>query len=167
MNVLQAADRILAKAMKFFVTALCVGIALILFVRVIVRFTPLSIPLSWSDEVVEWMMAWMIFTSATLIFRDGGHFRVELLQDRFRGKAWVDALNAVISMMGIVFFAALLYYSISLVVKASQFSPILKVSMRMAYASIPVNCALILLYLLRDTLRDLKKLAGRRRTASP
>ena len=79
MKILEKIDGIVAGVLKVFVTALCVGIAIILFVRVIIRFTPLMIPLSWTDEVVEWMMAWMIFTTATLIMRSGEHFRVDLL----------------------------------------------------------------------------------------
>ncbi len=160
MQALQKVDAILAKVLRWFVIALCVGIALILFLRVLIRFTPLLIPLSWTDEVVEWMMAWMIFTTATLITRDGGHFRVDLLQAKYAGKKRVDALNLFISVLGIVFFAALLVYSIRLVAGAT-FSPILKVSMGVPYASIPVNCALMLVYLLRDFVRDFSRLIGK------
>ncbi len=162
MQALQKADAILAKVLRWFVIALCVGIALILFLRVLIRFTPLLIPMSWTDEVVEWMMAWMIFTAATLIMRDGGHFRVDLLQTKFAGKRWVAALDIFISLLGIVFIAALLVYSIRLVAGAT-FSPILKVSMGWPYASIPVNCALMLIYLLRDLIRDAVRLFGKAR----
>lgn len=166
MKALKRVDEVLAIVLKWFVSSMCIGIALILFARVLIRFTPLHISLSWTDEVVEWMMAWMTFTSATLIFRYSDHFRVDLLQVKFQGKVWVDVLSVVISLMGITFFTALLYYSTSLVITATQFSPILKVSTRLPYASIPVNCVLILLYLLRDIVADLKKLIKRRRPSS-
>ena len=165
MKTLKRTDQLLAKVLKGFVTILCIGIALILFVRVVIRFTPLHISLSWTDEIVEWMMAWMIFTSATLIFRSGDHFRVDLLQTKFCGKAWVNVLNMIISLMGIAFFAALLYYSIMLVISATSFSPILKVSTRLPYASIPVNCVLILLYLIRDFSLGVNTLIKRRHQA--
>ncbi len=165
MKTLKRTDQLLARVLKSFVTMLCIGIALILFVRVVIRFTPLHISLSWTDEIVEWMMAWMIFTSATLIFRTGDHFRVDLLQTKFCGKAWVNVLNMIISLMGIAFFAALLNYSIMLVISATSFSPILKVSTRLPYASIPVNCALILLYLIRDFSLGVNALIKRRRQA--
>ena len=158
MKALKVIDKLLAKVLKWFVTALCIGIAIVLLIRVIIRFTPIQISLSWSDEVVEWMMAWMIFTASTLIFRSGDHFRVDLMQTKFKGKAWVKVLNMMISLMGIAFFAALMYYSILLVISASWFSPILKVSTRLPYMSIPVNCALILLYLIRDIVTELASL---------
>ncbi len=155
MMLLKKADAVLAKILQVLVITLCVGIALILFVRVLIRFTPLHISLSWTDEVVEWMMAWMIFTGATLIFRTGDHFRVDLLQTKFRGKIFMGVLNVLISLLGILFFSALLYYSVELVIGADWFSPILKVSTRLPYLSIPVNCAFILLYLVRDIVAEI------------
>jgi TRAP-type C4-dicarboxylate transport system permease small subunit len=150
LKVLKKTDEILARILRGFVTGLFVGLGLVLFLRVLIRFTPLHISLSWTDEVVEWMMAWMIFTAATLIMRSGDHFRVDLLQTKYEGRAWVNVLNVFISLLGLLFFASLLYYSIRLTAGATWFSPILKVSTRVPYLSIPVNCVLILFYLLRD-----------------
>ena len=73
----------------------------------------------------------------------------------------VNLLNLLISLMGIAFFAALLYYSVKLVIGADWFSPILKVSTRVPYLSIPVNCALILLYLIRDAAMGLASMLKR------
>lgn len=158
MAFIKKADEVLASVLKLFVIGLCIGIALILFVRVIIRFTPLLIPLSWTDEVVEWMMAWMIFTAASLIMRDHGHFRVDLLEIKLAGTKAVYVLNLFVTVLGLLFFAALLYYSVDLVAQATQFSPILKVSNRLPYSSIPVNCVLILCYLLRDFCGDIRGL---------
>lgn len=158
MEFLKKLDAAVAAVLKTFVTALCIGIALILFIRVIIRFTPLTIALSWTDEVVEWMMAWMIFTASTLIMRDGAHFRVDLLETKIRGTAAEHILGIAISLLGIIFFAALLHYSIDLVAQATQFSPILKVSNRLPYSSIPVNCVLMIIYLVRDLVTQIAKL---------
>lgn len=159
MELIKKIDAVAAKVLKWFVIAMCIGIAFILLIRVISRFTPFTIPMSWSDEVVECMMAWMIFTTSTLITRDGGHFRVDLLQAKYQGKRWIHVLNALISLISVIFMAVLLYYSINLVQQAKQFTPILKISVRYLYASIPVNCALMLLYFLRDFFRDVKSVA--------
>lgn len=155
---LKKADEILTKILQWFVTGMFVGLGLVLFLRVLIRFTPLHISLSWTDEVVEWMMAWMIFTTATLIMRSGDHFRVDLLQTKYGGRTWVKILNLFITLLGLMFFASLLYYSIRLTVGAIWFSPILKVSIRVPYLSIPVNCVLILFYLLRDLVAGINAL---------
>ena len=161
MKLLAQLDRWLARVLKVFVVALCSAIALILLVRVIVRFTPITLQLSWTDEVVEWMMAWMIFSTATLIMRNGDHFRVDLLQVKLEGKTAGHILNLAISLLGFLFFLSLLYYSIRLVISAAQISPILKVSTRLPYLSIPVNCFLILLYQIRDFVVEARKLKNR------
>lgn len=79
-------DKVIAPILQFIVMFCCIGIAIILFIRVIIRFTPLTIELSWTDEVVEWMMAWMIFTASTLIFRDHSHFQVDLLVKKLEAR---------------------------------------------------------------------------------
>lgn len=164
MKWLHALDEGLMRVLRWFVTTLCVGIALILLVRVVVRFTPLTLPLSWTDEVVEWMMAWMIFTAATVILRNGDHFRIDLLQTRLGDRPATHIVNLGITALSFLFFLSLLYYSILLVIGATQFSPILKVSTRVPYLSIPVNCALMLCYLVRDFAREALALkAGRAR----
>ena len=63
--MLHKLDTIVASVLKFIVMGCCIAIALILFARVIMRFTPMTFELSWTDEVVEWMMAWMIFCAST------------------------------------------------------------------------------------------------------
>ncbi len=166
MKVLKTCDKILSNFMKALVVILCSAIAIVLFLRVIIRFTPVHFQISWTDEIVEMMMAWLIFTASAEIMRDGGHFRVELLQERYAGKKWVDFLNLFISILSIVFIASLLYYSIQLVQKAVQFTPILKISTRWLYLSIPVNCVIMLIYLIRDAVNNVLKIAGKK-TAEP
>lgn len=163
MEWLKKADDLFAKILKMLVTLMCCGIAIILFVRVIIRFTPLLIPLSWTDEVVEFLMAWMIFTASTLIMRDGQHFKVDILQTKFKGKAWMDVVNILISVLSAVFIASLFYYSFILVQKAVQFTPILKVPTKWLYLSIPVNCALMFCYCVRDIVREIGGFVADRR----
>lgn len=160
MSFLKKLDEFVAAVLKFIATACCIGIAAILFARVVIRFTPLNLNLSWTDEVVAWLMAWMIFIGAALITRDRGHFCVDLLPSKLSGTKWGHLLNIIITLLSIIFFAAFFKYSLDLTRKAITFSlsPILKISDRVPYSSMPVSCALILIYLLRDFITDLKKL---------
>lgn len=157
MKLLKTADELLARILKVLVVLMCSGIAIILFIRVIIRFTPLLVPLSWTDEIVELLMAWMIFTASTLITRDGQHFKVDILQTKFEGKVWMDIVNVLISVLGAVFIVSLFHYSFILVQKAAQFTPILKISTKWLYLCIPVNSALMLCYFIRDIVLGVKK----------
>ena len=155
MKALKKIDTCLATFLKGAVIFMCSAIAIILFLRVLIRFTPLTISLSWTDEIVEMLMAWMIFTASTLIMRDKAHFRVDILQSRFNGKAWMDFVNILITIVSLLFIGSLLYYGADLVNKSVQFTPILKIPVKYLYASIPVNCFLMLLYLVRDLVEDI------------
>ena len=153
-------DEIVASILKAIVMGCCIGIAIILFIRVIIRFTPMNIELSWTDEVVEWMMAWMVFCAATLLFRDKAHFRVDMLPNKLEGKTAGIILDILITLCSMAFIGALFYYGIQMAMKTDQFSPMLKVPTKFPYSSIPVNGALILCYLLRDLVGDVKKFVG-------
>ncbi|MBR1672073.1 MAG: TRAP transporter small permease [Fretibacterium sp.] len=160
MTFLKKLDRAVALILKAAATSCCVGIAVILFVRVIIRFTPLNLNLSWTDEVVAWLMAWMIFLGAALIARERGHFCVDLLPLKLEGTRTGALLDILITLLGVVFFATFLKYSLDLTRGAVTFSlsPILKVSDRVPYASMPVSCALILIYLARDLFAEIRRL---------
>jgi TRAP-type C4-dicarboxylate transport system permease small subunit len=140
------------------VVLFCVSIALILFARVIVRFLSIQVSLAMTDEIVEWLMAWMIFTAATVIMRDGGHFRVDLLDAYLKGRVRHLA-DCLISLLGLCFVAMLFYYSYKLTVGTTQFSPIMKLPTNIFYACMPINCALMAVYLLRDTIKSVLALA--------
>lgn len=157
MKYLKKADALFAGFLKIFTVSCCIGIALILISRVIIRFTPLMVNLSWTDEIVAWLMAWMIFIAAALIMRERSHFCVDLLTAKLKGTAAGCILNMGITLLGIAFFAAFLYYSLKLTISATTFSlsPILKMSDRIPYASMPTSCIIILIYLVRDLATEL------------
>jgi TRAP-type C4-dicarboxylate transport system permease small subunit len=100
----------------------------------------------------------MIFIGAALIARDRGHFCVDLLPVRLSGTSTGRLLNIIITLLGMIFFAVFFKYSLDLTRNAITFSlsPILKVSDRVPYASMPVSCALILIYLLRDLFTEIR-----------
>lgn len=161
--MLKRLDELTALIMKVIAASCCIGIALILFARVIIRFTPLNINLSWTDEVTAWLMAWMIFTGAALISREHGHFCVDLLPSKLKGTLWGDMLDIFITALSIIFFSVFLKYSLDLTIRAVTFSlsPILKISDRVPYSSMPVSCVLILIYLTRDLIHEIQNLFRR------
>jgi len=153
--VLKRADHILAAVLKTIAVGLCLTIAFILLGRVLLRLPFFTSSMAWSEEIVELTMAWMILTTATLLFRSGEHFRVELLEKKLCGRPIMKYVNLFITLVSLLFIGMLLYYGIKFMLPQTQFSPILKINHRFFYASIPVNAALTLLYLIRDLVRDI------------
>ncbi len=162
MQFLKKLDEILGAVLKVVVVA-CLGtIAFILLFRVVIRFTPINISLSWTDEVVEWCMAYMIFLTSALIMREGSHFRVDLLQQKFRDTTFIRVLNLCVTIFNAVFFAVFFYYAWDLFTKAKAPTIILRAPRQVPYASIVTGGFLLVVYSIRDIVVAIRDLCGRR-----
>ena len=155
LTILKKADAILAMILKTIAVALCIAIAFILLGRVIIRYTFVSASMAWSEEIIEMTMAWMTLTMATLLFRSGEHFRVDIVEKWLGCRPIRKVVTLFITLTSLLFVGMLLYYGIKFMLPQPQFTPILKINQRYEYASIPVNAALMLLYLLRDLVRNI------------
>lgn len=152
--VLKKIDTVVARVLKILAVGLSLVIAFVLLGRVILRLPFFTSSMAWSEEIVELTMAWMILTMATLLFRDGEHFRVELVEKKWGGKAVMKYINLFITLVNLIFIGMLLFYGVKFMLPQAQFSPILKINHRFYYASVPVNAFLMLLYLIRDLVRN-------------
>ena len=158
MQFLKKLDEIVAAVLKVVVVG-CLGtIAFILLFRVIIRFTPINISLSWTDEVVEWCMAYMIFLTSALIMREGSHFRVDLLQQKFGNTTFIRVLNFCVTIFNAVFFAVFFYYAWDLFTKAKAPTIILRAPRQVPYASILTGGLLLFIYSIRDIVIAIKEL---------
>jgi TRAP-type C4-dicarboxylate transport system permease small subunit len=163
MHFLKKLDEIVAAVLKVVVVS-CLGIiAFILLFRVIIRFTPINISLSWTDEVVEWCMAYMIFLTSALIMREGSHFRVDILQQKFRDTLFIHVLNFCVSLFNAIFFAVFFYYAWDLFGKAKAPTIILRAPRQVPYASIVAGGLLLFIYSVRDIVVAIRELRGRKR----
>ena len=161
MGFLKKLDEIIAAVLKVVVVG-CLGvIASILLFRVIIRFTPINISLSWTDEVVEWCMAYMIFLTSALIMREGSHFRVDLLQQKFKDTTFIRVLNVCVAIFNAVFFAVFFYYAWDLFTKAKAPTIILRAPRQVPYASIVTGGLLLFIYAIRDIVAAVRELFRR------
>ena len=156
--VLKKADQAIALILKYLAIVLCLLIAFILLGRVILRLPFFTASMSWSEEIIELTMAWMILTMGTILFRNREHFHVELLERALGDRLPMKIVRLFITLISLVFFAMLLFYGIKFMLPQTQFSPILKINHRFYYASVPVNALLIVFYLIRDLVRDIAAL---------
>lgn len=158
MELLKKLDALVAQILKALVVFCCGLIAVILMARVVMRFSPLTFPMTWSDEIVEWSMAYMVFIASALIMRDGEHFKVDLLQERFKGTLPIRVLNVLIALFDLAFFAVFMYYAVNLFQRATQTTPVLKMPIQVAYTSILIGIFMICVYCVRDVVVAVKSL---------
>lgn len=154
-------DRGLGRVMRWLSIVCLVLLLLVLAAVVFIRFVPVA-RLSWSDEVVEWAFAWMVFIGAAALWREGAHFRVEALQNRFQGRATGQVLGLIVELVSLVFLAAFAYYGWELTVKANDRSPILEWPRPLWYVCIPLAGVIMVGYSIRRIIRLAAGLLGGR-----
>jgi TRAP-type C4-dicarboxylate transport system permease small subunit len=167
-HFLIALDRFLGQAMKWFSITCLVILAVVLTGVVFVRFVPVA-RLSWSDEVVEWAFAWMVFFGAASIWRQDAHFRVDALIERVETKKPGRVLKLFIALSCTVFFVLFTYYGSLLTWNANDRSPILEWPRPLWYSCMPLSGAIMTVYALRNVMRSLSELIepDRARRAAP
>lgn len=139
----------------FSFTAMLVMLALI-FVQVVTRYC-FGYTAEWSEELARFLFVWVVFLGSALVMGESGHLAVEFVPLHYKGKPFGKVLEILINVASYAFILLLLVQGAKMTkVMTFQTSPGLEISMSYVYAVIPVSCALMLLYVIRDTMRIIK-----------
>lgn len=132
----------------------------IIFAQVVTRYLFGYTP-EWSEELARFLFVWVVFLGSALIMGESGHLAVQFLPDKFKGTAFGTLLDIVINAAGYVFIVLLLTQGWKMTsIMTFQRSPGMDLPMSYVYAVIPASCVLMLLYLLKDTVRIFKRVTG-------
>jgi TRAP-type C4-dicarboxylate transport system permease small subunit len=149
-------DEKLGILLKRITLANFIALLLLLSAVVMVRFVPVT-SLGWSDEIIEWAFAWMVFMGAAALWRDNEHFRVDWLPNKLKGRRAGTWVGIVVELLSIFFIGAMTYYGFRLMASAHDRSPILELSKHYWYLCIPLAGAIMIVYSGRNLIRLLKK----------
>ena len=134
---------------------------MIIFAQVVTRYTVGYTP-EWSEELARFLFVWVVFLGSALIMGESGHLAVQFLPNKFKGTAFGTILDIVINVSGYIFIILLLTQGWKMTsIMTFQRAPGLDIPMSWVYAIIPVSCVLMLLYLLKETIRIVKTISGR------
>lgn len=142
-------DHYLISTLRSLTLACFVALLILLAGIVFVRFVPIT-SLGWSDEIVEWAFAWMVFVGAAVLWRDNEHFRVVWLLNRLKGTASGKMLTLAVEALSIIFLAVMTYYGMKLTVAAHDRSPILELPRHIWYFCIPLAGMIMIAYSIRN-----------------
>ena len=127
---------------------LCADVFLGVFSRYVMRST-----FTWYDEIARLLFVWIVFLGAAVGVRRSGHFRLQLVIDRFpAGRRRAADISGVLAIM---LFGGVLIEQGWKLVELGQFqqTPVMGLSKAYVYASMPAGGALIILYSLRHLRR--------------
>lgn len=111
----------------------------------------------WSEELARFLFVWVVFLGSALIMGESGHLAVEFLPNKLKGTTAGKVLALFINLVSYVFVTLLMFQGAKMTrTMTFQLSPGMELPMSCVYAVIPVSCVLMLLYLVRDTLKVVK-----------
>jgi len=138
-------------------SSLCLAALLIVISAVVfVRFVPFT-SMGWTDEVVEFAFAWMVFLCSAGLWRQRTHFRVELVQEWLGSSKAGRTLEIMLNLLSLVFLLVLTYQGGILALKATDRSPIFEYPKTLWYLCIPIAGVIMIGYTVRDLLGSCKR----------
>ncbi|MEO8410684.1 MAG: TRAP transporter small permease, partial [Propionivibrio sp.] len=129
-------------------------------INVFIRFFPLF-SLEWFDEVIEMLVAWMVFLGAAALWRENEHFTITFLPELLKGKKAGVIIDIVANLVSLIFIGAFTYYSLNLTLRVSDWTPIINMPKSLLYACMPVSGVVMIIYSLRNIVAGSGKLIDR------
>lgn len=101
----------------------------------------------WTDELIELLFAWMVFVGAASLWRDKGHFAVDLAVQMVKGPRARRTLAVVNESLCVVFLAVFVVEAVVLIiVNASETSPVFGLPRAWWYGVMPVTGSIMIVY---------------------
>jgi len=148
-GILKNIDRVLGVVLRLGSSICLVGLLIIISAIVFIRFVPFT-SMGWTDEIVEFAFAWMVFLCSAELWRRKTHFRVEVITDWLRGSKGGRVLEILLSVIALLFLLVFTYEGALLAMKATDRSPIFEYPRTLWYMSIPISGMIMIGYTIRD-----------------
>jgi TRAP-type C4-dicarboxylate transport system permease small subunit len=137
------------------VTCALLGIMALLTLGIVIRVLPVM-SVAGYDEIIELLVAWMIFLGAALLWGEGALYRVDVLIDRLpRGAA--RALGVLVHLVMLLFALVLTVEGWRVAVLSAETTPFLRFPKSLAYGSMPVAGVIMTGYSLAALWRGLAR----------
>ncbi len=129
---------------------------LIIFFQVITRYI-FGHSFEWSEEIARFLFVWVVFLGSALIMGESGHLAVRMLPERCKDTTFGFILEIFINFCSYVFILLLIVQGGKMTQTMTfQTAPALGISMSWVYCIIPISGFLMLLYLIKDTIKIAK-----------
>ncbi len=143
MKLIYSIDKIINQILKAVVVIMLSVMSIVVFAQVIFRIMHLSIP--WSEELSKYLLIWSTFLGSALCIRRKSLVGLEFFLNSMtkkNQKILQTVLNLIVCAM-LLFLIRVGFWSVRQV--WFQITPVLKQSMGLMYASIPVGSVFMLI----------------------
>lgn len=152
-------NRIVDTVLFHLLSAALAGLVGICLLQVMMRYI-FSASFTWAEEVSVILLMWASWGAACLALKQGIHLNVRILEERLSEKTHLS-LRVLLGCLGISFMVVIIIASRpvldSMGVQTLMSLP--DVSLNVMYSSVPAGCTLMIYYMLRLVLKDIKTLS--------
>ncbi|BCJ86921.1 TRAP transporter small permease [Effusibacillus dendaii] len=133
----------------------CLAVVVIAtFLQVLFRFV-LKVPAPWTEEITRFAFAYMVFFGTALGVKHHRHLSVDIIDHL--SKKIRSVVVTIGYLISILFVAVFTYYSwVHTTNSTMQTTPTLEVSLMYMYIVMPISGVLMLFYLIKGMLDELK-----------
>ena len=149
MAILKTADRAVGMILRWFCIANMLTLTVILGAVVFIRFVPVA-KLSWSDEIIEWLVASLVFIAAAELWRENDHFKIDALAMALTNVRLGRVLSLMLELLTAAFIVLFAYCSLNLTLSQGRTSAILAWPMVWWYAPMPTAGFIMVIYSIRN-----------------
>ncbi|SHT21630.1 tripartite AtP-independent periplasmic transporter subunit DctQ [Mycobacteroides abscessus subsp. abscessus] len=140
--------KILNRIEDIFIAMSIMIATLLVIVNVILRV--MGSGLTWSEELIRYLLIWVTFVGMSVCSRESEHMSIEFIPQLLKGKSY-KLLMAIIYVVAIIFSFMLVWYSYLLVDFSSQTGQKtsgLGINFSIVYLIIPLSgCLLVIRYI--------------------
>lgn len=143
MKIIHDIDKVINKILRFIVIIMLSVMSVVVFAQVLFRIVHLSIP--WSEELSKYLLIWSTFLGAAICIRKGSLVGLEFLKNNMseeKQKILQTILNLIVCAM-LLFLINVGFWAVRRV--WFQITPVLKLSMGLMYAAIPIGSVFMLI----------------------
>ena len=143
MKIIHDIDKVINKILRFIVIIMLSVMTVVVFAQVLFRIVHLSIP--WSEELSKYLLIWSTFLGAAICIRKGSLVGLEFLKNSMseeKQKILQTILNLIVCAM-LLFLINVGFWAVRRV--WFQITPVLKLSMGLMYAAIPIGSVFMLI----------------------
>lgn len=143
MKIIHDIDKVINKILRFIVIIMLSVMSVVVFAQVLFRIVHLSIP--WSEELSKYLLIRSTFLGAAICIRKGSLVGLEFLKNSMseeKQKILQTILNLIVCAM-LLFLINVGFWAVRRV--WFQITPVLKLSMGLMYAAIPIGSVFMLI----------------------
>jgi TRAP-type C4-dicarboxylate transport system permease small subunit len=150
MNVILVVSRIVNRIVETSVFVMLAVMVAVVSASVFWRYG-LNAALSWSEELVRYLLVWISFLGASMATYRGAHIGIAAFTDRLPERAQQAVALGVNSLI-VLFLGIVLYQGVKILpVMAVRLAPTLGIRMQIFYTVLPISAAVMILHVVAES----------------